>query len=553
MKKMSKAFMVFIIILNLFLYPGSTVNATTAPVVKRIGGNNRVLTSVNVSKNSFKTSDTVILVGYNGEIDALGGTLLASRLNAPILMTAKDSLTDQTKLEIQRLGARNIVILGGEGAVSKDVVKSLDAYSVERIDGYDREDTAIKIAKKAVGENVDEVFLSLGYDVYADALAIGPITAKLNKPLLLSKKMSISDSTEDALRDLKVKKVTIVGGMAVVPKSIEEKLKSMDIIVDRIYGNNREETSIKIAEEYLKDPSEVILANGYVFPDSVIGGYFAYKKNAPIILTRKDKLVDSTFRYIDKTKKDVHILGLYNAVGDGVERYLNVILKTSSFKAKFFLLPKTGKYESVEAGKMMDRVMNISPKIINSIYNAGVRMKFCNGPITDEPEYRDLKGQVPRGWEGLGKTWDDVPGAGGTITPIARIGYSEPSTKNGHSSINLELHELAHSIDNYTQGSPYGGYKISNVSNFNDIWMGEVRNILPDFYYISYREEYFAEAFAMYYLSEETNSNLKKKAPKTHAFIKRLDLTESYVVVKKMMKYRKVDLQDAIKTKGMIS
>lgn len=540
--------MTFIITLNLLVYFSRTVDANNAsPVVKRIGGNNRMLTSVSVSKRSFKASDTVILAGYSGEIDALGGTLLASKLKAPILMTDKDCLTDETGLEIQRLGAKNIIILGGEAVVSEDVVKFLSDYSVERIDGVDREETAIEIAKEVVGENIDEIFLSLGYDIYADALAIGPITAKLNRPLFLSGKKDISDTTLNAIKDLKVKKVTIVGGQLVVAKVIEDKLKSMGLAVDRIYGNNREETSIKIAEEYVKDPSEVIVANGYVFADSVIGGYFAYQRNAPIILTRKDGLADSTFRYIDKIKKDINILGLYNAVEEDIETELNIVLRTDSFKNEFFLLPKTDKYDRVEASNMMNRVMNISPKIIKSIYYSGVRMKFCNGRITDEPEYMELRGKVPRGWEGLGKTWDDVPGAGGTTTPIARIGYSQPNTKNGHNSINLELHELAHSIDNYIMGG-YTGSQISESVKFTNIWDSEVLNLLPDFYYMDYPEEYFAETFAMYYLNDKTNSNLRIKAPRTHAFIKGLDSVKINKIIgnRRMMNYKSADLEDTI-------
>ena len=335
MRKISKRFIqlftLIFIISSIFSFGVRAENINqkaSIPSVKRIGGDNRVLTSVKVSQNAYKNnSETVILVGSRGEIDALGGTLLASKLDAPIIMTDKNSLTSATKDEIERLNAKNVIILGGEGVVSKNVVNSLSKYNVERIDGDNREQTAIKIAKRAVGEITDEVFLGLGYDVYADALAIGAATAKLSKPLLLSKKSGIADETINAIKDFQVRKVTIVGGHTVVSTSIENKLKSMGLTVDRIYGNNREETSIKIAETYFKDPSEVIIANGYVFADSVVGGYYGYKKNAPIILTRKNKLVTSTLNYISKTKKDTTILGLYGAIDKIVESNLNKILK----------------------------------------------------------------------------------------------------------------------------------------------------------------------------------------------------------------------------------
>ena len=337
----------------------------------------------------------------------------------------------------------------------------------------------------------------------------------------MSRKDGLSKQTLDALKDLNVEKLTIVGGEAVVSKTIENKLKSMGLVVDRVYGKNREETSTKIAQRYIKDPSSLIVANGYVFPDSVVGGYFAYKNNAPIILTRLGSLSDESFKYVNSTKRDINIIGLYSAVGKRVESDLNIILKTDKFKSQFFLLPK-GEYDRLEASIMIDRIMNINPKTMSNIYSSGVRMKLCDGPITNEPEYASLKGEVPRGWEDLGKTWDDVPGAGGTETPIARIGYSEPGDENGHNSINLELHELAHSVDNFISGF-YVGEPISDSKKFINIWNEEVLSVLPDLYYINYKEEYFAEVFAMYYLNTTTNSELEKNAPKTHAFIKNLD------------------------------
>ena len=47
-------------------------------------------------------------------------------------------------------------------------------------------------------------------------------------------------------------------------------------------------------------------------------------------------------------------------------------------------------------------------------------------------------------------TWDDVPGMGGSHTVFVKIGASDKG--NGHGSVNLELHELAHSVDHIVYG-----------------------------------------------------------------------------------------------------
>ncbi len=186
----------------------------------------------------------------------------------------------------------------------------------------------------------------------------------------------------------------------------------------------------------------------------------------------------------------------------------------------FFILPDSD-YDYVEANNMKKRILNISPKILMSMYRADVKMKLVNGPITDEPELNYLRGVVPRGWEGTGMTWDDVPGAGGYEMPIARIGYSEPGIWNNHDTINLELHELAHTVDNYISGDL--SEPISFSEQFISIWESEVEHVLNYYYFIEYPEEYFAETFAMYYLSEDSKAKLKALAPMTYDYIKDLD------------------------------
>ncbi|WP_458259920.1 anthrax toxin lethal factor-related metalloendopeptidase, partial [Staphylococcus hominis] len=65
----------------------------------------------------------------------------------------------------------------------------------------------------------------------------------------------------------------------------------------------------------------------------------------------------------------------------------------------------------------------INNPILYSLYKNNVHIKLINFPITYLSEYSYLRGQIPRGWEGTGYTWDYVPGIGGNPV-VARIGYS---------------------------------------------------------------------------------------------------------------------------------
>ncbi|MCZ2259642.1 immunoglobulin-like domain-containing protein [Sporosarcina sp. G11-34] len=171
-------------------------------------------------------------------------------------------------------------------------------------------------------------------------------------------------------------------------------------------------------------------------------------------------------------------------------------------------------FDQGEAARMKGRIGQIHPSIINALYERNLTIKLINFPLTDLPEYEFLRGEIPRGWENTGKTWDDVPGAGGNPA-VARIGYSNPS--EWHGTINLELHELAHLIDSHVFNYS------SHTAEFSTIHKEEQAGFLQGVYFTN-TEEYFAESFSYYYLGGERRSKLQLQAPKTYKFISSLPL-----------------------------
>lgn len=182
--------------------------------------------------------------------------------------------------------------------------------------------------------------------------------------------------------------------------------------------------------------------------------------------------------------------------------------------SKLIILPQES-YDKTEADRIIERISRIYPRILNGLLSKGIHIKLINIPITYLPEYAYLKGMIPRGWDGTGKTWDDVPGVSGN--PIAiRIGYSEPG--KGHGAVNLELHETAHTVDGYL----FKG--ISGTKEFKEIWKKEVSDLFGEnSYFLDYPDEYFAEAFAMFYLDNKHKYELSYKAPLTFKFIEHLE------------------------------
>ncbi|WP_409973247.1 anthrax toxin lethal factor-related metalloendopeptidase [Bacillus sp. Bva_UNVM-123] len=175
------------------------------------------------------------------------------------------------------------------------------------------------------------------------------------------------------------------------------------------------------------------------------------------------------------------------------------------------ILPQE-KYDVDNTNEIKERLKSLPESLLVEIINHKIQLILVNGPITGVEEFSYLKGAVPRGWEGTNKTWDDVPGIGGSKSVVVRIGYSEKG--KGHGSVNLELHELAHSIDGIIKNH------VSTSAAFQTIWNSEKEKLFSgESYFLRYSEEYFAEAFALYYRDQESRNRLKKLAPLTYQFI----------------------------------
>lgn len=191
----------------------------------------------------------------------------------------------------------------------------------------------------------------------------------------------------------------------------------------------------------------------------------------------------------------------------------SIKLRSGNLLGEIIYLPNDG-FNEQEVQAIITRLDKLPSSILTKIINAGIQIQLFEGKLTDQPTASHLKGVIPRGYTSK-KTWDEVPGVGGSKTVLVKIGASEKG--NGHGSINLELHELAHSLDRYV----YDEIRLNPL--FLEIWDEEKSKLFPgQSYFLTFPEEYFAETFAMYYLGGESKQLLNQKAPKTFAFFKSL-------------------------------
>ncbi|RDW22207.1 hypothetical protein CWR48_00435 [Oceanobacillus arenosus] len=253
--------------------------------VTRIAGYLRYDTAIEVSRNGWNSADTVILTRGDNFADALAGVPLASKLDAPMLLTPSNKqLYAQTLREIKRLRASNVIILGGEVAVKKAVAEELkkEGINVRRISGNSRADTAALIASEVSPEGIDKVVIANGYD-FPDALSIAAYAAKAGMPILLTESKKLPISTKAAIGKLKAKQTIVVGGKLVVNESLMKQLPN----AVRISGQDRYKTNIEIAKYFGITNKHMYVATGKNYADALTGAVLAAKNNSAILLVHQ--------------------------------------------------------------------------------------------------------------------------------------------------------------------------------------------------------------------------------------------------------------------------
>jgi S1-C subfamily serine protease len=187
---------------------------------------------------------------------------------------------------------------------------------ITRLAGADRYATAQAVAQE--GWTLSDYAILASGENFPDALSAVVLSKKYNAPILLTKSGSLPGTTKQALTDLQVKNVVIIGGTGVISTSIETELHSMGITSTRIAGGDRYETSVKIAEQ-ISSPSELIVTTGEDYSDALSIAPVAGAKQIPVILVPKDYLPDSVKNYIAALKvTKTYVIGDSSIISDTV-------------------------------------------------------------------------------------------------------------------------------------------------------------------------------------------------------------------------------------------
>ena len=284
----------------------------------RIDGHDRIETGIDISKKYYDKAKTVIVVRPDLFPDSMTASVLAKLKDAPILLNPTNKLDPRVAAEIKRLGAEEVIIVGGQNSVSEKVREDLKAFdadkNVERIAGADRYETSEMVAKRVVGiTGKKNTGVVASGQVFPDALSVGTFASREGYPILLVKRDSIPSQIERAIKDLEINKTYIAGGTNTISKSTEAKLPG---VLERMAGNTMYETSVAIAKSKFGASKEAYIASGEEFADALVISPVSGKYNRPTLLASRNKNTNVPVKkYISDTR-------MHTITAIGGEKYL---------------------------------------------------------------------------------------------------------------------------------------------------------------------------------------------------------------------------------------
>ncbi|WAW14121.1 cell wall-binding repeat-containing protein [Peptostreptococcus equinus] len=286
--------------------------------IERIPGKKPIQIATEISKKSYDKSNYAILVSKNNYTDAILASPLASIYNAPILVTEADRISSEAKNELHRLGVKNIIIVGGESSVSKNIYNGLekDKYKLERIQGANRYSTSVAVYNKikSINKFKAEIILTSGEN-FTDGILASSIAIKNQNPILLTSKEKLPWTVKFAIRG-DIKNVIVIGGNSSVPNNqVKNNFRNKNI--KRISGENRYSTSIEVAKYLYPSSKTFVVSSGEDFRDSLTSSCLYFKYASPIMFTKSKELPKIISDYVNSYRK-IYVVGSENIISTNV-------------------------------------------------------------------------------------------------------------------------------------------------------------------------------------------------------------------------------------------
>lgn len=292
--------------------------------VLRIAGKDRIETSLKVAQ-TFEKAETVVLASAYNYADALVAGRLADKSKAPILLI--DGANEALKTEITRLGAKKVILVGGESSICQKTENSLKEWKLDitRLSGQNRYQTANAVMD-AIADKTQTVVVASG-ELFADALSAENIAVHKEWPILLAEKNHLDPGTVQRIKKAGVKEIVLVGGTDTVRDEAFKELNGVKIV--RLAGETRYETALMTVKTVRNEIKNLYIASGELYPDALTTGALLGKDKAVLLLTPANTNNEKVSAYLKMAPfEKMTVIGGHQSVSESVaKQYLSTMKK----------------------------------------------------------------------------------------------------------------------------------------------------------------------------------------------------------------------------------
>ncbi|GEM_PF-1796396 len=339
--------------------------------VQKIQGIDRYETAGLIAdKQTYKTA---ILVNSDKSLaDGLSASGLAGAVDAPILLTKKDSIPNATQNRLEAV--EKIYIIGGENSIGNKVQSELESRGIEikRISGEGRIETSYSVAEeiKSITNGFNKVIFTNAYKGEPDAMSASAVAVRDKSPIILT------DGKSTSFDGLGAESYAI-GGSSSISDGLVNRTNSK-----RIGGTDRFDTNKKIIQEFYGSASEFYITKAYNLVDALTGSTIA--KNTPIVLVHngsnksilKNASKITTLGGLDEVIVN-ESLNVTNGVGDSNTGVRNVLAESIDIVKIWFKAEKVYYYDDFKKLNTNELIKNVAfmyPASIN--YKGGSYYAF---------------------------------------------------------------------------------------------------------------------------------------------------------------------------------
>ncbi|MHB8681200.1 MAG: cell wall-binding repeat-containing protein [Acidimicrobiales bacterium] len=303
------------------------------------------------SSTAGKTRAVVVATDANWP-DALAASYLAGKLFTGLLLTPTNSVSSDALTAMRLEGITNVFVVGGPQAVSQADITQLQgtqAYScggstplvngqgnpqnlvVQVVAGNTQDDTAQQIAQYFGGAGVGTADFHTAYGTtdafndtagnftttapaagalktaivatdggFQDAMSAGGLAWSAHFPVLLTPTASLGTQANNALINLGIQQVIVMGGPAAVSNAVVTAIQAMNIPVLRIAGTDLTDTSQFMAQFVNGDvggqdwdATALYVSRGDFYADGLAGSVVSGFNKKPLVLTLDPNTVTS--------------------------------------------------------------------------------------------------------------------------------------------------------------------------------------------------------------------------------------------------------------------